>query len=244
MKLRIAFAALAALVLASCGSGTGGNSSAPAAPVASAAPPAGKLWTDVVSATPEGGYVMGNPNAPIKLVEYGSRLCPTCGAFANTGMKTLEATYVASGKVSYEFREFMVHGPPDFAPALLGRCAGAGPFFPLLEQMFAAQPAVLPKLEAAMAPMAKLQGQPATVVSTAWAEQLGFIDFVKQRGIPEAQARACLGDQKANEALALMTDKASGLGVSGTPTFFINGTKAEGVITWEAMQDTLKAAGA
>jgi hypothetical protein len=59
--------------------------------------PAGKDWTQVVSKTGE-GFVMGNPNAPIKLVEYGSRLCPACGAFAREGYEPLTNDYVKSGR--------------------------------------------------------------------------------------------------------------------------------------------------
>ncbi|WP_242098326.1 thioredoxin domain-containing protein [Sphingomonas sp. CROZ-RG-20F-R02-07] len=243
MKAFLALLALP-LALAACSKGDTGGNAAPAAPVAAAAAPAGQDWTQTVSMTPEHGYVMGNPNAPIKLVEYGSRLCPTCGAFANTGMKPLENSYVKSGKVSYEFRDFMVHGAPDFAPALLGRCAGTAPFFPLLEQMFAAQPTILPKLENAQSFNASLQGKPPTQVSTAWAEYLGFIDFVKQRGIPEAQARACLGDMKQNELLATMTDEAGReKNVTGTPSFFLNGRKLDAV-SWPDVEAQLKQAGA
>ena len=72
MKSRLLLLALP-LALAACGGGNGdANSSAPAAsPVAAVPAPAGKDWTQVVSKTAE-GYVMGNPDAPIKLVEYGS----------------------------------------------------------------------------------------------------------------------------------------------------------------------------
>ena len=70
-----------ALGLAACKkSDSTGSSSGD--PVAAVAPPAGKAWTDVVKATPEGGMVMGNPAAPIKLVEYGSLSCPHCAKFA------------------------------------------------------------------------------------------------------------------------------------------------------------------
>ena len=88
--LRLASLALPLLILAACGGGSGdANSSAPAASVAAVPPPVGKQWTDVVVKTPEGGYRMGNPDAPIKLVEYGSRLCPTCGNFGRTGQEPL-----------------------------------------------------------------------------------------------------------------------------------------------------------
>jgi protein-disulfide isomerase len=241
MKKRFLLALLP-LALAACGKGDG-NSTTPSAPVAAATPPAGQKWTEVVSKTPENGYVMGNPNAPIKLIEYGSRLCPTCGAFANTGMKPLENTYVASGKVSYEFREFMVHGAPDFAPALLGRCAGAGPFFPLLEDMFAAQPTILPKMENASAFQQKVASLPPTQMFAAWADQLGYVDFVKQRGIPEAQARACLADPKQIDVVTKLTQRGNDEGVTGTPTFFLNGKKLD-VVSWDEVEKALKNAGA
>jgi len=80
MKFALLLAALPALLLAACG-GSGnstatGTDVAAAAPVAAVKPPAGASWLDTVSAPPEGGYVQGNPNAPVKLIEYGSRLCP------------------------------------------------------------------------------------------------------------------------------------------------------------------------
>lgn len=249
MTMRFAFLAVPLLLLAACG-GKGGdaNSSAPAAPVAAVPPPAGQQWTDIVSKTADGGYRMGNPDAPIKLVEYGSRLCPTCGYFGRTGQEPLTNNYVKTGKVSYEFREFLVHGAPDIPGALLGRCAGPGPFFPLLEAMFQAQDQMEPKLadtQATAALQRSLVGAPPSKVATAWAEYLGYIDFVKQRGIPEAQARACLNDSKAlDEITKVMQDASQSKGVNATPTFFLNGQQLQNVSTWEQLEPRLKAAGA
>jgi protein-disulfide isomerase len=245
----IALSALAtsALGLAACSKdgGTGNVTATAAAPVAAVTAPAGKNWMQTVVKTPEGGFRTGNPDAPIKLIEYGSRLCPTCGAFATSGMDPLQKTYVASGKVSYEFRDFMVHGAPDFAPALLGRCGGETPFFPILEQMFFEQKTILPKFEGAQEFQASLQGKPPAAVFTAWAEKLGYIDFVKQRGIPEAKARACLNDMTQIEALSTMTEKAGNeMKVTGTPTFFLNGQMLENQVSWPQVEASLKAAGA
>ena len=73
--MRIALALTALIALAGCGGGSGGGNTTAAAPVTAVAPPAGKQWSEVVEKTDE-GYRMGNPNAPVKLVEYGARLCP------------------------------------------------------------------------------------------------------------------------------------------------------------------------
>ena len=163
--MRFALALLPLLALAACGGGTE-NASTPvtsSTPVAQAAPPAGKQWVDIVSKTPEGGFRQGNPNAPIQLVEYGSRTCPTCGRFAAEGVEPLRQKYVSTGKVSYEFRDFPLHGAPDLALALLNQCVGTEAFFPMLDQMFANQAnfgekmTALPETFMAQPPGKKLQ---------------------------------------------------------------------------------------
>ena len=246
MKSRLLLLALP-LALAACGgSGNTANSSTPAASPLPAVPaPAGQDWTQVVHKTDE-GYVMGNPNAPIKLVEYGSRLCPACGAFAREGFEPLTNNYVKSGKVSWEFREFLIHGAPDLPPALLGICQGETIFFPLLEQMYQAQQGFNDKLQA-MPPAMQQQLQNAKPVDAikAMAEQMDLNNFVKQRGIPEAKARQCLADMTQIDRLTKQTqDRGADGTVTGTPTFILNGQPLKGAISWSDVQAALKNAGA
>ncbi len=246
MKSRLLLLALP-LALAACGGGNGdANSSAPAASPLPAVPaPAGQDWTQVVNKTAE-GYVMGNPNAPIKLVEYGSRLCPACGAFAREGYEPLVNNYVKSGKVSWEFREFLIHGAPDLPPALLGICAGEATFFPVLEQMYQSQQGFNDKLQAMSPEQQKaLQNAKPVDVIKALADQMDLINFVKQRGIPEAKARQCLGDMKEIDRLTKQTqDRGADGTVTGTPTFLLNGKPLKGAIGWADVQAALKNAGA
>jgi hypothetical protein len=244
MRFWIALAPL--MILAGCGGGgSAGNSSSSAATVANVAPPAGQQWTDVVSPTQD-GFRMGNPNAAIKLIEYGSRTCPVCGQFGREGTKPLE-DIVKTGKLSWEFREYFVHGQPDFAPALLGRCGGAAPFFGLLEQMYVEQQPFEEKMSSpeAQALFQRMQGQPPLVAAKAWDELMGYTEFVKQRGIPEDKARACLADQTAfDHMFKVMNDAQNNKNVNGTPTFFINDKQVEGVSSWSGLEPALKAAGA
>ncbi|WP_174279346.1 DsbA family protein [Sphingomonas bacterium] len=240
-----------ALALAACGSsGSGGGTAPPTAPAGSIAavpPPAGQDWTQTVSRTAE-GFVMGNPQAPIKLVEYGSRLCPTCGALARDGYQPLTDRYVKTGKVSFEFREFLVHGAVDVPPALIGTCVGPEPFFALLEQMFANQESFEDALQ--KAPPATQQRIDAAPVATRFklmGDAMGLTAFVQARGVPAATAAACLTDTKRIDALTKQTqDKGPGGDgtVSGTPTLLLNGRVADGVITWPALDAALKRAGA
>ncbi|MCP3735553.1 DsbA family protein [Sphingomonas sp. RP10(2022)] len=240
----LASLAMLPLALAACSKQDAGTPAAPASPVAAVAAPAGQSWTDTVSRTAE-GTIVGNPNAPIKLVEYGSRLCPACGALAREGYEPLMNTYVKSGKVSFEYREFLIHGAPDVPPALLGNCTDPAAFFPILEQMYQAQQGFNDKLQA-MPPAMQQQLQTAKPVDAIrmMAEQMGLIDFAKQRGIPEAKARACLGDMTQIDRWTKQTqDKGADGTVSGTPTLIINGKKAD-ALSWSQLEPLLKAAGA
>jgi protein-disulfide isomerase len=241
MKTFIALAA--ALALAACGGSGDGNITAPANSVAAVAAPAGQDWTQTVTKTAEGGFLMGNPNAPLKLVEYGSRTCPTCGNFGQTAMKPLEANYVKTGKVSYEFRDFMVHAP-DLGVSIVGRCAGAEPFFPMLEQMFMEQQGFLEKLQGAGQFQQTIINLPPQQQAAAWANHLGYVDFARQRGVPEAQLKACLADEKAMAEVAKIADDGMKNGITGTPTFLLNGNKLEGMASWEQIEQALKNAGA
>ncbi len=248
--MRILLALIPFLALAACGGGDKGNSAAPvsSAPVAAVTAPAGQNWIDMVAKTPEGGYREGNPNAPIKLVEYGSRNCPYCGLFGRTAPEPLRKNYISTGKVSWEFRDFLIHGAPDLAAALLNQCVPTEAFFPVLDQFFANQDQFLARTEQLVktnpALVQQLQAMAPPQAAVAFAEQLGMIDFMKQRGVPEAKARQCLADQKKIDEIAKVNaDAASEHGVSGTPTFFINGKKAEAG-SWEQLEPLLQAAGA
>jgi protein-disulfide isomerase len=235
--------ALPLLALAACGKSEG-NSTANAAPVATATPPAGTEWVTTVAATPDGGFVMGNPNAPIKLVEYGSLSCSHCAEFSEKSEK-LKNDYVASGKVSYELRNY-VRDPMDLAATLLARCGGAGPFFPLTEQMFADQANWFTKVQA----MSKEDQQAMAAMSPTqqlakYANLIGLDEFVRQRGISAEKADACLVNQAETDKLVKMRDRANNeFSLEGTPTFLINGQKVPNAASWEALEPALKAAGA
>ncbi|MBA3897675.1 MAG: thioredoxin domain-containing protein [Sphingomonadaceae bacterium] len=241
---RIALLALPLLVLAaSCGQKTD-NASAPAGPVAAVKPPPGADWTTTVAATEDGGMRMGNPNAAVKLVEYGSLTCPHCGEFSEKGTAPLKAM-VATGKLSWELRNY-VRDPVDLTATLLARCGGPGPFFPMVEQMYLDQKNWFTKLQAAGgAQMTAIQALPPAQQFTRYAGISGLSDFVRQRGVSDAQANACLADKGAVDKLLAVQKRANDeFNIPGTPTFLINGQVVPDTATWEKLEPALKAAGA
>ena len=232
-----------ALALAACGGGDKSGQAASGAPAASVAPPAGKMWSDVVVATPDGGMQMGNPNAPIKLVEYGSLSCPHCAKLAQEGMQTLIDKYVNSGRVSYEFRSYAIHGVIDIPLTVLVRCDSPDAFFPLVEQIYANQDALINRAEAgndqAKAAANLTGGQRWVALGRAF----GLTDFFAARGLPVAKANACLAKGDDAQKVADEAAKWSSAGIDSTPTLVINGSKTD-IRTWAELEPALQRAGA
>ncbi|HEU0097920.1 MAG TPA: thioredoxin domain-containing protein [Allosphingosinicella sp.] len=244
MKSMLAAGAAAlTLILAGCGDG-GGNASAPVpdAPLKSIAAPNNGDWTQTVSKTPDGGYRMGNPEAPVKLVEYGSLSCPHCAEFEEQGAPTLRDTYVKSGQVSWEFRTYLLF-PTDPGVSLLLNCQSAEAFFPLVEQLYKDQKNWMGRIQSMP------QEQLAALGSMAPRESAGMVvraagldEFFRQRGMPSAQIQSCLADQAGLENIAAIKKKGDEAGVNGTPSFFINGKFYEGPANWKGLEPVLREA--
>jgi protein-disulfide isomerase len=236
-----------ALATAACGKKDESAAITPPAASPSAASAAGGAttdWTAQVVATADGGFRMGNPDAPVKLIEYGSLTCPHCADFSENGVPLLKSSYVATGKVSYEFRNFIRDGF-DLTAALLARCGGAEPFFKLTEQLYAAQPDWIGKIQALpAAEQQRIQSLPPDQQGPAVAQAAGLDAFMKQRGFGWEKARACILDKQAQDKLLAMRQTAvSQFNLEGTPTFIVNGKAIEGP-NWQALEPALKAAGA
>lgn len=204
--------------------------------------PDGRGWKDVVTETPDLGYMMGNPSAPVKLVEFGSRTCPHCAAFAASGMKPLTDNYVATGKVSYEFRDWLRDGG-DVSAALIGRCKGPEGFFALLAAQFAYQPRIFAKEASQTKAMAAaVEKAPVNEQAYVLARQIGYLDFAKTEGIDDASAHKCLADMATAEHIGEMNQKADArYKLEGTPTFLINGRVVDAT-GWPELEADLKAA--
>ena len=242
--IRSILAGVAMLSLAACNSGAG-NSTAAAAQVAGKPAPAGTEWATTVALTKDGGYRMGNPDAPIKLIEYGSVTCPACAAFSAQGMEPLKANFIKSGRVSYEFRSYLLHGP-DLMATMVLQCGGPEPFFAMLEASYADLQNWLGKLSAMTpADQTRIQSLPIAAQNTALAQASGIDQFVIQRGVSSEAVKQCLADPKMPEKLLAMRNRANTeFELTGTPTFVINGKTVAGVASWADLEPELRAAGA
>lgn len=237
-------ALIAVLALAACKDDAPADGAiAEGEPVAAVAAPAGQSWSEVAAVTAEGGVVQGNPNAPIKLVEYASHTCGHCAEFAEASAEPLRTRYVDSGKVSFEVRN-QIHDPIDLTFAVLARCAGPQAFHAFAEQGWGNLEGMFAQVranEAALQAASQAQG---AARFDGIANAAGLYDFFAQRGVSRDQARTCLAKTDTATQIAANSDSQSKeLNVTGTPTFFINGSNV-GTQTWATLEPMLQRAGA
>ena len=234
------------MALAACGSNEAaeGEAELEGEPIAAIAAPDGGQWTDTVTVSDSDGYILGNPDAPLKLVEYASLTCPACAAFATEGFDPLKEEYVNSGRVSYELRN-QIHGPHDLILARMVRCGSKEAYHPRSDMVWKNLQGVLQPVfdnEEAFGQALQLPEEQRFVQA---AQVAGFYDFFARFGLSRDEAQSCLSDFSSMETIARnSTEQSNELQVTGTPTFFLNGRKLEGAGSWANLEPILQRAGA
>ncbi len=202
-----------------------------------AMPAAAKDWTQVTSIAPSGGFVLGNPAAKVRLVEYSSFTCPHCAHFAETGMAALRSNYIRTGKVAFESRSAVRDGV-DLVATLLARCRGPGRYFAASELVFARQEqwvgAAMTYQEANGEQLTK-QAPADAMAAIAAGSGLDVL-----LGLTPVRAKACLADKAGQARVAAMADEAwNKRRISGTPSFMINGVAVD-ALDWATLDLRLR----
>jgi len=231
------------MTVSACGNGNEGEVTS-AEPLPKVEAPAGTQWSDTVVKSDENGYVIGNPDAPIKLVEYAALTCGACAAFENEAYRDILENYVADGRVSFEIRNFLLN-PYGIALGVLTRCGATQSYPALTEQVFQNQAAILQQAQAVDPTLMQAAfAKPESERYVEMARLMGLFEFFSARGISQDQATSCLADPKMSKELIDMTEKGTKeYKVQGTPSFFINNQKIE-YQGWANLKGKIQEAGA
>jgi protein-disulfide isomerase len=149
---------------------------------------------------------LGAEDAPITVIEYASYTCPHCKSFHENVFKDLKSNYIDTGKVRFIYREAYFDRYALWA-ALVTRCGGEMKYFGLSDMMFSQQ-------------SEWTKGDtPAEV-----ADNLRTIG--RQAGLTNDEVDACLqNEDKAKAMIAVYQENFERDGITGTPSFLINGEK-------------------
>lgn len=206
---------------------------------ATPAKPAAPRLSARITANSIGAYVVGNPDARLRLIEYFSYTCSHCADFARLSAVPLKTLYIDKGLVAFEYRN-LVRDPIDMTAALLARCGGEKAFAGNHQAIFAAQGSWLTKaLKMSRDQMAAWYQGSLSERTRRIAADTGLAALMRARGYTASQIDACLDSEVAEAEITGMTNIARNADrVQATPTFFINGREA-GASEWPALKTRL-----
>ena len=211
-----------------------------ALPLAAAPAQAPRDWSANVVATPAGAWVIGNPAARVKLVEWGSYTCSHCAHFATESRTVLEGRMIRSGSTSLEVRH-LIRDPLDFTAVAVARCGGPRGFVRRHYAIMDGQSQWLEKGAAFVQTNAEALNKLARPVAfRRIADGAGLTAIGQANGLTAPQVAACF-TPAALDRLSKLGDPPAE--VQGTPYFFVNGKAVPGV-GWDGLQPVLAAAGA
>ncbi len=154
--------------------------------------------------------VLGDPNAPVTIIEYASLTCPHCAGFHNDTLEALKERYIDTGKAKLVYRDFPLDGLALRA-SMMARCAEDDRYFGFIEVLFRSQS------NWAQADLAR--GMQSL-------QQIGRLG-----GMSEADFDACMANEELIDGiLAMRQVAADSFDVGSTPTFIINGKKHAGAL--------------
>ena len=161
--------------------------------------------------------ILGNPDAPITIIEYASLTCPHCAHFANEVLPELKKKWIDTGKAKLVLRDYPLD-EPALRAAMIARCAPPDRFYAYTDMFFGAQ--------------------------EKWVTARDYRDalarLVKLGGMSREEFDNCLKNTALENKIVegrLIASKE--LDVNSTPTFFINGTKFTGAPTVEEFDKVL-----
>jgi protein-disulfide isomerase len=162
---------------------------------------------------------IGSPKARVTITEYASMSCPHCAAWGENVFPMLRSRYIDTGKVRFVFREF----PLDLAAvgaSMLARCIARGDS----EKYLAAIATMYQQLDPLLARTKDT-----------------LILIGKLNGMSEKEVVACESDQSQLDKLKADQQFAFGtLKVDSTPTFFVNGRRLKGAMSFEELEAIIK----
>lgn len=163
---------------------------------------------------------IGDPNAPIVIIEYTDFQCPYCSRHFAETFPVLLQNFVNTGQVRYVFKDFpltSIH-PQAMGAAEAARCAHAqGAYLRMHDALFANQ--------------AQWSGQPDP--------NPYFLSYAESLGLDNEQFKSCLDNHTYQAAVEAELQEGIQLGIRGTPAFFINGYPLSGAQPYPVFEQAI-----
>lgn len=155
---------------------------------------------------------LGDPNAPIKMIEYASLDCPHCADLATEVMPQIKSAYIDTGKVYYVMRD-SPRSDISAVAAMVARCAAKDKFYAVTDMLFANQ--------------AHWLGQDVANKKDA------LYSLFQRAGVTADQIKSCVTQENLDSIQRIQDEAVKALHLSGVPMIFINGEEFKSARTFE-----------
>jgi protein-disulfide isomerase len=178
------------------------------------------VTTAPITAAQAEGYLMGNPNAPVQIMEFADFECPACGNFAVITEPDVRNRIVNTGIASYRFFDFPLpmHKNTMAASNAAACAADQGKFWEMHDELFRNQPEWNGESDN--------KDNPKKV----------FLGYVKSLGMNTDAWEKCF-DSQAHQS-RILANQAEGVRrhVQSTPTFVIGARMIPGALSYDAFK--------
>lgn len=199
-------------------------------------------WDVEYATTVDGTHIVGNPDAEISLTEFVSYSCSHCSSFTKQSEADIRMLLIQPGKMRVEVRH-VIRNPVDLAAALLTECGPDEKFFANHRLFMARHDDWMAK--AVIAGQAQQQRWFTGAFGArmrAIAGDLDFYEMMEPRGYSRTEMDRCLSDEAQGRVLATRSQAdGEAFGISGTPSFALNGKVLKDVHDWNGLRQAINA---
>lgn len=234
-------ALMLAATLAFAGGPAGAQAQELSRPGSAFAAPSGTANWHAVIARTERGHLIGDPEAPGRLIEFVSYTCGHCASFSVQAEPAIDLVLLMPGRMALEVRP-VIRNALDLTVSLLVQCGDPAGFKDRHRAFMFGQDEWLGKARAAPQSQQTIWARGDRAARMNAASALGLVDLLTARGQSLADLNACLVDDRAAQRL-IANGKAdfAEFGVPGTPSFALDGKLLDKVHSWESLYPVLSA---
>ncbi len=149
-----------------------------------------------------GSPMLGDPNAPVTLVEFGDYQCHFCNVFFHSTEDDILKNYVETGKVKMIFKDYNIIGPDSIRASHGAHCANdQGLFWEYHDILYSNW----------------------TGENNGWASSENLVKFAQEIGLDMDEWSECVTNEHHSQTILASNEDAKNLGITGTPAFFVIG---------------------
>ncbi len=168
-----------------------------------------------------GSPILGNPDAPVTLVEFGDYQCHFCNVFFHSTEDDILKNYVETGKVRMIFKDYNIIGPDSISASHGAHCADdQGLFWEYHDILYSNW----------------------TGENNGWASSKNLVKFAQEIDLDMDEWSECIKNKPYSQIILTSNEDAKNLEITGTPTFFVIGpdgktTRISGAQPYEVFEN-------